>query len=109
MPGSHSFKINNLREWIDGCTDHRYNLGQMKPTKGLILYRRHAAGCGVHSKKLSTAQKRFWPDCSCPVWIFGNMPNGDRVPRQSTGFNDIKQAEAFRVSKMAEHTQTLAG
>lgn len=81
----------------------------MKPTKGLILYRRHSAGCDVHSKKLSAAQKRFWPDCSCPVWVFGNMPNGDQVPRQSTGFNDLKQAEAFRASKIAEHTQSLAG
>src|SRR6266704_2641473 len=40
-------------------------------------------------------------ECGCPIWIVGRTPRGDLVPRQSTGFSDLKQAEAVRASLIA--------
>ena len=41
--------------------------------------------------------------CECPIWIVGKTPDGAFVPRQSTGFSDLKKAEAFRASLLSEH------
>jgi site-specific recombinase XerD len=35
-------------------------------------------------------------ECDCQIWIRGRTPAGDIVPRQTTGFSDVKQAEAMR-------------
>lgn len=40
-------------------------------------------------------------ECGCPIWIVGRTPRGDLVPRQTTGFSDLKQAEAVRASLLA--------
>ena len=41
-------------------------------------------------------------ECDCPIWIVGRTPRGDIVPRRSTGFSDLKQAEAVRASLIAQ-------
>jgi integrase/recombinase XerD len=45
-------------------------------------------------------------ECECPIWIVGRTPIGDLVPRQSTGYSDIRQAEALRASFFTEAKKT---
>jgi hypothetical protein len=68
----------------------------------VVLYKRHNPTCKVHKTRLPHAARRFWMECSCPIWIVGRTPRGDVVPRQSTGFSDLKQAEAVRASLIAQ-------
>jgi integrase/recombinase XerD len=67
----------------------------------LTLYRRHTATCIVTKSKLSSRAKRSAMDCQCPIWIYGRTANS-MVPRQSTGFTDLAQAEAMRAALMAQ-------
>jgi len=64
----------------------------------LIIYKRHAQNCDVHKTKIKVDKRRFFMDCDCMIWIEGRTPDGDLVPRQSTGFRDLGKAEAFRNS-----------
>jgi len=67
----------------------------------LVLFRRHIKACQVHQTKLSARAKRLFLECKCPIWIYGRTDNGI-VPRQSTGFNTLPEAEALRASLLAE-------
>ncbi len=71
--------------------------------QSLVLYKRHGENCKVHKSRLPLTARRFWMECDCPIWIVGRTPNGDVVPRQSTGFSDLKQAEAVRTSLVAQN------
>jgi integrase len=66
----------------------------------LELYKRHAADCTVHKLKRPLEPKalKFYFECDCYIWIVGRTPNGDIVPRQSTGETDLKKAEAKRAT-----------
>ena len=41
-------------------------------TAMLTLYRRHSEKCPVQKLKLTSAAKRKYMDCDCPLWIYGN-------------------------------------
>lgn len=71
-----------------------------KANEGLILFKPHfSASCPVHQmKRLAAAARRFYFDCPCPIWVQGSLPNGDKIPRQTTGVNTLKEAEALRDS-----------
>jgi hypothetical protein len=66
----------------------------------LELYKRHSANCTVHrlKPKLKPKTLKFYFDCGWHVWIVGRTPDGDIVPRQSTGESDIRKAEGQPVS-----------
>jgi integrase/recombinase XerD len=68
----------------------------------LVLFKRHDADCPVHKSRIPVANRRFWMECACKIWIVGRTPNGDIVPRQSTGCRDLKEAQAFRLSLMQQ-------
>ena len=70
--------------------------------QSLVLFKRHLKNCPVHKSKVPRNARRFWMECACPIWIYGRTPKGDVVPRQSTGFSDLKQAEAMRDSILAQ-------
>jgi integrase len=75
----------------------------------LVLYKRHRGRCEVHKKRLSSDAKKYFWDCTCPIWITGTIPGTDIVvDRQSTGERDIRKAEAVRDAKIAEHTAQVA-
>src|ERR1035438_3081765 len=66
---------------------------------GLILFKRHQdTNCAVYKSRVPSASRRFWFDCQCPFWIYGTLPSGTAMPRQTTGTSDPKQAEALRQS-----------
>jgi integrase/recombinase XerD len=67
----------------------------------LTLYRRHLAACIVTKSRLSARAKRLAMDCHCPIWMYGRVGNS-LVPRQSTGFTDLAEAEALRDSLVAK-------
>jgi len=67
----------------------------------LSLYRRHLAACIVTKSKLSARAKRLAMDCQCPIWMYGRV-GGSLVPRQSTGFTNLAEAEALRASLIAQ-------
>src|SRR5579863_4603548 len=67
----------------------------------LVLFRRHIKACTVHKTKLSARAKRLFLGCDCPIWIYGRTDDGI-VPRQSTGFTTMPEAEALRASLVAE-------
>ncbi len=60
----------------------------------LQLYKRHYCG---------SKDKHFF-ECSCPIWITGRLPDGQLVPRQSTGQYDLASAEAVRSDLIRRHT-----
>ena len=66
----------------------------------LVLYRRHLKACRVHKTKLPARAKRLFMDCDCPIWIYGRTRK-EIVPRQSTGFSSLPEAEALRKSLLA--------
>jgi site-specific recombinase XerD len=66
--------------------------------RSVVLFKRHLKTCPVHKSRVPRAARRFWMECECPIWIYGRTLSGDIVPRQSTGFSDLKQAEALRDS-----------
>jgi integrase len=61
----------------------------------LTLYRRHLASCIVRKSNMSARAKRLAMNCECPIWIYGRVEN-NLVPRQSTGFTILTDAEAMR-------------
>ena len=67
----------------------------------LTLYRRHTGSCPVAKSKLSAWAKRKAMGCECPIWMYGRTGNS-LVPRQSTGFTDVAEAEALRDALIAE-------
>ncbi len=67
----------------------------------LILYRRHIGSCPVAKSKLSARAKRAAMGCQCPIWMYGRAGNSV-VPRQSTGFTDLADAEAMRDALIAQ-------
>ena len=67
----------------------------------LTLYRRHTTACPISRSKLSARAKRAAMGCDCPIWMYGRT--GDSlVPRQSTGFTDLAEAEAMRDALVAQ-------
>jgi integrase/recombinase XerD len=60
----------------------------------LVLYRRHAPACRVHTLGLSAREVRHYRDCSCPVWISGLTDDNQLYPRQSLHTRDWGVAEA---------------
>ena len=69
-----------------------------KPTQTLVLYKRHVPRCTVLKSRVPVEKQRFVMTCGCPIWIYGKTPEGDIVPRQSTGESDLTAAEAVRDS-----------
>ncbi|MFL6451773.1 MAG: phage integrase SAM-like domain-containing protein [Bryobacteraceae bacterium] len=61
----------------------------------------------MHSLGLSKDLRGHWMECDCPVWIVGQTPSGDLVPRQSTGCSSLKAAEAVRSSLISQHSRKL--
>jgi integrase/recombinase XerD len=77
---------------------------------GLILFKRHRdARCVVYKSRVPPDKRKHFFECGCPFWIVGRTPSGARVPRQTTGFSDPGQAEAFRASILAEHSPVQPG
>ena len=70
----------------------------MQAIKSLVLYKRHHAECAVNKSRAPVAKTEVWMDCNCPIWIVGKTPKGDVVPRQSTGYNDLKSASKLKAS-----------
>ena len=100
--GANTNKINGLAAHIDVLYEYWYSVIVSQANQTIVLYKRHNPGCQVHKTRLPHATRRFWMDCSCPIWIVGRTPRGDIVPRQSTGFSDLKQAEAVRASLITQ-------
>ena len=67
----------------------------------LVLYRRHTGSCAVAKSKISARAKRAAMGCNCPIWMYGRTGN-TLVPRQSTGFTDLADAEALREKLIAQ-------
>src|ERR1039458_233680 len=66
---------------------------------GLILFKRHQdTNCAVYKGRVPSEPRRFRWHCQCPFWIYGTLPSGTAMPRQTTGTSDPKQAEALRQS-----------
>src|ERR1035441_2832600 len=78
-------------------------------TRALVLFKRHTKDCAVHKSRVPIDKQRFWMQCDCAIWIHGRTPNGSLVPRQSTGFSDLKRAEALRLSLLEEARDERAG
>jgi hypothetical protein len=110
------FILLNIEHNISGLYEQlvqsRYREGSNlrgKASNGLALYKRHSAGCDVHATKLSEPAKRFYFECPCPIWITGTIPGtGDIMPRQATGENDLKKAEAVWDALTASEMQVAA-
>lgn len=69
--------------------------------ESLILYKRHLPTCEVHKSRVPKKTRKFFMECACPIWIYGRTPQ-NIVPRQSTGYTDLKQAEALRASMLTQ-------
>ena len=67
----------------------------------LTLYRRHLKACPVAKSRLSPRAKRAAMGCDCPIWMYGRTDNAF-VPRQSTGFTNLADAEALRNKLIAQ-------
>lgn len=67
-----------------------------RPLESLILFKRHSANCAVNKSRIPKKKREFFMECDCQIWIRGRTPSGEIVPRQTTGFSDLKQAEAMR-------------
>ena len=67
----------------------------------LTLYRRHTRSCAVRKSRLSARAKRKAMGCDCPIWMYGRTGN-TLVPRQSTGFTDLADAESMRDALTAQ-------
>lgn len=68
----------------------------------VILFKRHASGCAVNRSRVPPKKREFWMECDCQIWIRGRTPAGDVIPRQTTGFSDLKQAEAMRDALLSQ-------
>src|ERR1035441_3047286 len=74
-----------------------------QPVRSLVLFKRHLKTCDIHQSRIAKSARRFFMECECPIWIYGRTPNGDIVPRQSTGFSDPKRAAAARDSLLRQN------
>jgi integrase/recombinase XerD len=75
----------------------------------LTLYRRHIASCVITKSRISARAKRLAMNCQCPIWMYGRAGN-NIVPRQSTGFTDLADAEALRNTLVAQSkSETVYG
>src|SRR5882757_5793747 len=72
----------------------------------LVLYKRHNPTCAVHKTRVPKAHRRFWMDCLCPIWIYGQTPEGDLVPRQTTNCKKVEDAEKVRAA-LTKQTQPV--
>ena len=75
----------------------------------LVLYKFHSKDCAVHKSRIPVANRRYWMECDCWIWIVGRTPNGDLVPRQTTKCRNLKDAQAFRLALMQEAPKEDAG
>jgi integrase/recombinase XerD len=92
------------RDDLTPCTRLLYTGGM-----SLILFRRHINACRVHKTKLPARAKRLFMDCECPIWMYGRTDDG-LVPRQSTGYTTLPEAEALRASLVARsQTEVVRG
>lgn len=66
-----------------------------------MLYRRHLRTCRVHKKRIAPRAKRLFMDCECPIWIYGRTETG-LVPRQSTGFTALADAEDMKKTLLTQ-------
>jgi integrase/recombinase XerD len=73
----------------------------------LTLYRRHTGSCAVAKSKISARAKRNAMGCDCPIWMYGRTLNAV-VPRQSTGFTNLADAEAMRSALIAQSRNEAA-
>jgi integrase len=73
----------------------------------LTLYRRHIGTCTVAKSTISARAKRAAMGCQCPIWMYGRTGNSV-VPRQSTGFTDLAEAEALRDTLIAQSKNETA-
>jgi integrase len=67
----------------------------------LTLYRRHLSACIIRKSRISAKAKRQAMHCQCPIWMYGRAGNSV-VPRQSTGFTNLADAEAMRDALVAQ-------
>lgn len=67
----------------------------------LALYRRHIGTFPVSKSKISARAKRAAICCDCPIWMYGRTSTS-LVPRQSTGFTNLAEAEAMRDALIAQ-------
>jgi len=80
----------------------------MRKHSGLTLYKRHqAAYCPTHKLRLTPTAKRAYWACSCPVWIYGTLPDGRTLPRGTTGTATLKEAEAYRDAQLAAYVHKI--
>jgi integrase/recombinase XerD len=68
----------------------------------LTLYRRHTKRCPALALGLDGPALRAYTSCTCPIWIYGHLDNGDYYERESLGLTDWKAAEAKRDSLYAQ-------
>jgi hypothetical protein len=106
MPGSQPFRLNNLHRQMEARTDVRPNIGtkqaptggtlpRMRATTDVILYNRHSKTCPVlKMPDLAEDAKRYYMECDCPIRVVGRTPEGNLVPRQTTGTKTLEEAEA---------------
>jgi integrase/recombinase XerD len=73
----------------------------------LTLYRRHIGTCPVAKSKISARNKRKAMGCQCPIWMYGRT-GSSVVPRQSTGFTDLAEAEGMRDALIAQSKSETA-
>jgi hypothetical protein len=55
----------------------------------------------VAKSKISARAKRKAMGYQCPIWMYGRTGNS-LVPRQSTGYTDLAEAEAMRDALIAQ-------
>jgi integrase len=76
----------------------------MRKHSGLILYKRHQdTKCPTRKLRLTPTAKRAYWACSCPVWIYGTLPDGRTLPRGTTGTTTLKEAEAYRDAQLSAY------
>jgi hypothetical protein len=102
VPTSVQFRVESWTEFHLSTPDLVPGNKMPEAHEDLILFKRHDADCEVHKTRIPVANRRFWMECACKIWIVGRTPSGDVVPRQSTGCRDIKKAQAFRLSLMQQ-------
>jgi len=67
----------------------------------VVLYMRHSPGCEIRDNtRLSDAAKRRYRGCGCPIWVSGKTEKRE-FPRQTTGYRDWKEAEAWLAAELA--------
>ena len=77
--------------------------------ESLVLYKFHSKDCVVHKSRIPVANRRYWMECDCWIWIVGRTPSGAVVPRQTTKCRTLKEAQAVRLALMQEAPKDDAG